>query len=406
MKSSEICNLAIQIVAWLYGEVQYRQNNTTYYPDMSWNLLTWYNNAWHADCLGLVRAVLCGWNANKNVVAGGADTSYACYNYNEIMMLNSCSYTSTNFVELANHPCSLLYKDGHVGIYLGEFQLNGLTYNSAECTTSFGWGGRPTWCDPDGQRKAHKDAGGSGSYWTHWGIFNLTGQDYGITEYDGGGTGATGFGSALTQEEVLQYWDTVGDPSYDYLVQLADTLYGMDSATFAIMAGWEYGEGYQVIDEYMGYLCACIPVNGYMGYNMQTPSSLASWIAGGDSSAYYSVAQMTARANQCRNDTSDFGKATRIALLLALLNPNQRVVFCNGVGSRPPENLLIYEIFLSGGQPIWAFASAYGDQTYDITGSGIRGGLPDPAGHTRKKLPVWMYLRPYYNYNQYRMLWR
>lgn len=406
MKSSEVCNLAIQIVAWIYGEVQYRQNNTTYYPDMSWNLLTWYNNAWHADCLGLVRAVLCGWNANKNVVAGGADTSYQCYNYNEIMMLNSCTYTSSNFVELASHPCSLLYKGGHVGIYVGEFQLNGLTYNSAECTTSFGWGGRPVWVDPDGQRKAHKDAGGSGSYWEQWGIFNLTGNDYGLTEYDGGGTGSTGFGSQLSQEEVLQYWDTVGDPSYDYLEQLADTLYGMDSATFAIMAGWEYGEGYQVIDEYMGYLCACIPVNGFMGYNMQTPQTLASWIAGGDSSAYYSVAQMTARANQCKNDTSALGKATRIALLLALLNPNQRVVFCNGVGSRPPDNLLIYEIFLSGGQPIWAFASAYGDRTYDITGTGIRGGMPTPAEKTHKKMPVWMYLRPYYNYSQYRKIRR
>ena len=40
MKSSEVCSLAINIVAWNYGEVQYRMNNTTYYPDHSWNLLT------------------------------------------------------------------------------------------------------------------------------------------------------------------------------------------------------------------------------------------------------------------------------------------------------------------------------------------------------------------------------
>ena len=159
MKSSEICALAINIVAWNYGEVQYRMNNSTYYPDMSWNLLTWYNDAWHADCLGLVRAVLCGWNADKTVVAGGADTSYRCYLYNEIQFLNSCASTSSDFSLLADHPCSLLYKDGHVGIYVGEFMLDGKTYNSFECTTSFGWGGRPVWVEPDGLRREYK--GGS-----------------------------------------------------------------------------------------------------------------------------------------------------------------------------------------------------------------------------------------------------
>lgn len=407
MKSSEICNLAIQIVAKLYGDTTYRLGSTAG-VDWPYNNMTWYQGAWRSDCLGFVRAVLCGWNADKNALCGGADYTLPCYGFGEWAFVESCSYSSYDFSGLSTHPCSLVMKNDpyrHVGIYVGNFQLDGNTYNVCECTSTLN-GCYPTWVDPDGTRRLCKDGDLYGSPWLVWGIFNTNGTDYLITEYDGGGTGATGFGSQLSQEEVLQYWDTVGDPSYDYLVQLADTLYGMDSATFAIMAGWEYGEGYQVIDEYMGYLCACIPVNGFMGYNMQTPQTLASWIAGGDSSAYYSVAEMTARANQCRNDTSDFGIATRIALLLALLNPNQRVVFCNGVGSRPPENLLIYEIFLSGGQPIWAFASAYGDRTYDITGSGIRGGLPDPAGNTRKKLPVWMYLRPYYNYNQYRMSWR
>lgn len=399
MKSSEICTLAIQIVSWMYGEVQYRMNNTTYYPDSSWNLLTWYNNAWHADCLGLVRAVLCGWNANKDVVAGGANMNYGCYNFNEIMFLNSCSSTSNDFSILPLNPCSLLYKDGHVGIYVGEFQLDGLTYNSCECTTSFGCGGRPVYVDANGQRKAHKDAVGSGSYWEYWGIFNLNGTDYGITEYDGGGTGVTGFGSQLSQDEVLEYWGTVGDPSYNYLETLAEYLFGMDSATFAIVAGWEYGEGYQLYDEFMGYLCACIPINGFMGYNQQTPSDLARWIAGGDSSAYYSVAQMTQRAQQCRGDTSSFGIATRKALLLAMLNPNQRVVFCNGVPPKPSQDRIVYEMVLPTGTEIWAFASAYGDRTYDITGTGIRGGMPDPAGRSYKKMPLYMYLRPYYNYN-------
>ena len=400
MKSSEVCALAIRIVAWVYGEVQYRMNNTTYYPDMSWNLLTWYNNAWHADCLGLVRAVLCGWNANKNVVAGGANTSYACYNYNEIMMLNSCSSTSTNFVELRNHPCSLLYKPGHVGIYVGEFQLDGLTYNSCECTTSFGWGGRPVWVDTDGQRKAHKDAGGSGSYWTNWGVFNTRGTDYGITEYDGGATGATGFGSELSKEEVEYYWDTLPEITYSQCEALAESFYEMPAGVFSCLAGWVWGEDPAGFDEYMNYLAACEPINYFMAYNATTPQQMANAIAGNDHGGYYSLANLNARAaNLHANETTPLAQRALKAIYLALCNPNQLVVEVHGVGS-PAAWRIIYEITVHG-QRTFALKSLYGDRTYDITGTGIRGGMPDPGGRTPKGSPIWMWLRPYYRYNQY-----
>lgn len=401
MTSSEICALAIRIVAWTYGEVQYRMNNTTYYPDMSWNLLTWYNNAWHADCLGLVRAVLCGWNANKNVVAGGANTSYACYNYNEIMMLNSCSSTSSNFALLRNYPCSLLYKDGHVGIYVGEFQLNGLTYNSCECTTSFGWGGRPVWVDTDGQRKAHRDAGGSGSYWTHWGVFNLRGTDYGITAYDGGATGATGFGSELSKDEVEQYWDTLPEITYSQCEALANSFYEMPAGCFSVLAGWVWGEDPAGFDEYMNYLCACEPINYFMAYNAKTPADLARAIAGNDSGGYYSLANLNARAADLHaQETTALGQRALKAIYLALCNPNQLVVEVHGVGS-PAAWRIIYEITVHG-QRTFALKSLFGDKTYDITGTGIRGGMPSPAGHTDRGLPVWMYLLPYFRYTQYK----
>lgn len=52
MKSSEICALAIQIVNWTYGQVMYRRDNTTTDYGQYYNALSWYNDAWHADCLG------------------------------------------------------------------------------------------------------------------------------------------------------------------------------------------------------------------------------------------------------------------------------------------------------------------------------------------------------------------
>ena len=239
MKSSEICTLAIQVATWQYGQVWYRKYNEPTDYGGYYNLLSWEDGRWHADCLGMVRALLCGWNANKNVIAGGADTSYRCYNYTEQMMIDSCTDVSANFAVMT--PCELLYKAGHVGMYVGEFMSGGKTYNAVECTTSYGAGGLPTYVFPTGQRSRSKEEGAINDYWLKHGKFNLNGVDYGITEYDGGAViGATGFGSELTQEEVLSYYDTLPELTYDYLESLANTLYGMSPDIFKIFAGWEW----------------------------------------------------------------------------------------------------------------------------------------------------------------------
>ena len=409
MKSSEICDLAKQIVAWRYGEVQYRQNNTTYYPDHSWNLLTWYNNAWHADCLGLVRAVLCGWNANKSVVAGGANTSYACYNYNEIMMLNSCSQTSSNFRLLADHPCSLLYKSGHVGIYVGEFEIDGHRYNSCECTTSFGWGGRPVWVEPDGLRRIYQGGDSTAGYWENWGIFNLSGTDYGITEYDGGGSGTatTGFGPAYaSKEDFLKAWnDLPAYPSnitYDYLESLANKLYGISAANFEMIAGWTRTEMYPEFDPYMGYLCGCIPLNGYMGHGIHTQQGLVDWVAGTDPN--YTIALFHQVVQDLKNNPGGYYNELK-CLFLVLMNPNQLVRGCSGMDTVPADQI-IYQNTINGYLiTAWKLPNAE-DYTYDVTGSGYPGGNPSapttPGGKTEKKMPAYMYLRPYYNFDRNR----
>ena len=410
MKSSEVCSLAINIVAWNYGEVQYRMNNTTYYdPDNPglYNLLTWYNGAWHADCLGLVRAVLCGWHAVKdpNVIAGGADTSYPCYGYTEDMMLSHCSSTSQDFTLLPNNPCSLLYKPGHVGIYVGEFQLDGKTYNSCECTTSFGWGGRPVWVEPDGLRREYKGGTVTAGYWTDWGIFDITHGYWGLTEYDGGGTGATGFGTALTQTEVDFYWDTLTNLTYDYVEAIASSVHGMSADVFAVMAGWGWGEAYSRVaplgeqdpDKYMAYLCDCVPVNYFEGLGINTGQAMANAIGGGDTGGYYDYNAMIQRAADLKTaESTQAGQDELRALLLALLNPDQNAYFCNGYPSA--SDIIIYQKEYPGEGMIYVFYNPSYQVPYDITGSGIRGGRPDPAGWTHKGLPRWMYLRPYQHY--------
>ena len=408
MKSSEVCALAIQIVSFQYGEVQYRQNNTTYYPDWTWNVLTWYSGAWHSDCLGFVRACICGWHADKTVVAGGANTSYPCYNYNEQMMLNSCSSYSNNFTTIV--PGELLYMTGHVGLYVGEFQLNGFTYNACEVTMGFDKGGIPSWVDPDGTRRKYRGSADTRGTWEQHGLFNLNGTDYGITEYDGGATPAsTGFGTELTRDEVNYYWDTLPELTYSYVESVAIAVHGMSADVFAVMAGWGWGEAYAFAiptgatepDHYMAYLCDCCPVNYFEALNINTGPAMAAAIAGGDTGGYYDYSTMIARATDLEaNESTAPAQAELKALLLALLNPDQFAWYCNGYPSA--TSTVIYNRTYPGDGTIYAFYESSSWIPYDITGTGIRGGLPDPGNRSHEGMRLYEYLRPWQHYTQYR----
>ena len=324
--------------------------------------------------------------------------SYRCYLYNEIQMLNSCSSTSSDFSLLADHPCSLLYKDGHVGIYVGEFMLDGKTYNSCECTTSFGWGGRPVWVEPDGLRREYKGGTATAGYWESWGIFNTAGVDYGITEYDGGSTGATGFGSELSQDEVEFYWDSLPDYgswlTYDYLVSLAEQFYDMPESLFEMVIGWSRNEMYPFFDIYMGYLCDSIPLNGYMN-GCDTQQKIVDWVRGTDPN--YTIELFEYCANSVKQNQETYYPIIK-SMYLVLMNPCQRVRFCSGMDTIPQDKI-IYQATING-YLITAgeYLDGWENYSYDITGSGVRGGRPDPAGRTHKGLPLWMHLRPYQNY--------
>lgn len=414
MKSSEICALAINIVAGNYGDTTYRMGNTDPVATR-YNNMTWLNGAWRSDCLGFLRAVLCGWNANKDVWYGGADTSYGCYvsygGFSEQMFLSSCTVQSYDFSTL-NIPCCMLYKREpyeHVGLYVGEYQLNGYTYNVCECTSWYGDdsinGCKPTWVDPDGTRRYYKGGSVLGSAWLAWGQFNLNGTDYGITEYDGGAIGATGFGSELSETEVDYYWNTLNNLTYDYVESIADSIHGMDSSVFSIMAGYGWGEAYSrvppanetEIDKYMAYLCDCVPVNYFEGLGLDTAQSMADMIRGGDPGDTYTVPKMNERAQMLRDaENTQAGQNELRALLLALLNPNQFAYFCSGYPTSYSE--IIYQNDYVGEGTIYVFYYIGQNVPYDITGTGIRGGTPTPGSRGRK-MPVYMMIRPYYNYN-------
>ena len=427
MKSSEICACAINIVAGNYGPTTYRLGNTNPVPQYL-NNMTWYDGAFRADCLGFVRACLCGFTGDKTVYYGGAQIdSYNCRNFNEWAFVESCykyiNGVKTNqyyydFSDLFNHPCSLLMRFEpfrHVGLYVGEYSIDGHTYNVCECSSSFNCC-TGTWVDNDGTRRYEKNGAIIDSLhpWYVWGIFNTDGLDYDITEYDGGSIGATGFGTALSEDDVARYWDTLSNLTYDYVESIADSIHGMSADVFAVMAGWDWGEGYASArpvnwnepDIYMGYLCDCVPVNYFHGLGITTGPAMAAWIRQNGGS-YYSYESMVARANNLKvNEATWMGQQSLKALLLALLNPNQDAWYCNGYPNYSQTYqeypITIYQNDYPNEGTIYVFYYPSEQVTYDVTGSGIRGGAPSPGPTGRRvTLPIYMMVKPYHTYSNY-----
>lgn len=88
------------------------------------------------DCVCLVKGILWGWSGNANAKYGGA-----AYNSNGVpdigteKIIGECSGVSTTFNNVM--PGELLWKNGHVGVYIGD----GL---AVECTPSYKGGAQIT----------------------------------------------------------------------------------------------------------------------------------------------------------------------------------------------------------------------------------------------------------------------
>lgn len=71
------------------------------------------------DCVCLIKGILWGWNGDKSKVYGGAN--YASNGIPDIgadSIINVCKNVSTNFSKI--EVGELLWKAGHVGIYIGD----------------------------------------------------------------------------------------------------------------------------------------------------------------------------------------------------------------------------------------------------------------------------------------------
>ena len=138
-------------------------------------------------------------------------------------------------------------------------------------------------------------------------------------------------------EEKLSEMDTT--PTYDELLKMAQDNYGMSEDVFQIALGWAVGEAYDgnkntagKVDHYLGYLCDCVGINLYMGYdNVNTADQLAAKLAGGDSSSYYYPSRMKQRALSAKtNPNNATNKAALKGMYLALKYPDENAHNCYG----------------------------------------------------------------------------
>jgi hypothetical protein len=112
------------------AERQYSKNVTAGYGAKARKLIS--TNAFYFDCVGLIKAILWGWNGDRKATYGGA--RYASNGVPDISadaMIGKCSGVSVDFSGIKVGEA--LWCSGHIGIYIGD----GL---AVEATPSFAGG--------------------------------------------------------------------------------------------------------------------------------------------------------------------------------------------------------------------------------------------------------------------------
>ena len=123
------------------------------------------------DCWNLIKVVLAGWKPTG--VVGSKGSTSVTGDVDGATLLKNCTNRSTDFTKISV-PGTYLYlaSNPHAGIFVGEFQKDGKTYNVIECTKNMypGQDGVTySFVDKDGTRRPY--AGGSSKgKWTEYGL--------------------------------------------------------------------------------------------------------------------------------------------------------------------------------------------------------------------------------------------
>ena len=166
IKASDLIKVATDVCMGTYGATAY--NNT--YP---YNVGKWDGSQWSFDCLGFVHTMVNGFSGDKTKLGGGAVMDSFVNSCNEASTLASCT-TYSKFNGSALKKGELLQTSGHVGLYIGDYEVkrsNGTVdvYNTAECTVSWNGGCLLSWVDISNGNRYNKKGGTYRSTWNYHG---------------------------------------------------------------------------------------------------------------------------------------------------------------------------------------------------------------------------------------------
>lgn len=140
---------------------------STYRNQYPWNCLYWDGNRWYGDCVNIQKSLFNGRDVydpqpntwQKDLSQTGDVTEWG--------LMEQCTDIRGDFSLLKEGEPRLLYKQGHIGAYLGkEKTIDGRIYNVVECTPAFGDGIVYSYVGPRGERCNYKGAA-IANYWTH-----------------------------------------------------------------------------------------------------------------------------------------------------------------------------------------------------------------------------------------------
>lgn len=163
MTSKDYC-AAMKAMVWSMKGTYYKDTkplNCLYY---------WGNGTWSADCNNLIKASIWGkCELPKNV--GGYWYNPGRYGLNDLtckQMIDACSDVSTDFSKLT--PGELLYihdSVDHVGLYVGDYVVEGKTFNVVESSPIWYSGIQSTYVDSKGRRIRPKTGEQRGTWQKH-----------------------------------------------------------------------------------------------------------------------------------------------------------------------------------------------------------------------------------------------
>lgn len=130
------------------------------------------------DCWNLIKAILGGWTDNYTKGYYVSPSQFPCGDVDGYHLLMQCTNRSKDFSQL-KQPGTYLYlsTSPHAGVYVGDFQYQGETFNVVECTGAWESKVQYTYVDEKGGRYLYKNGPKNKYSWTDYGLLPYVNYD-------------------------------------------------------------------------------------------------------------------------------------------------------------------------------------------------------------------------------------